>query len=98
MRLHHISGDNVVFLYDHTQPEKPRVGDSYYVREAGSDEALVVQVVALDTFNFPSLGEVLMRQIMEESYGTERVSTYIEAPNAPQVENLGQAAGKIRRR
>jgi uncharacterized protein len=98
MRLHHISGDNVVFLYDHTQPDKPRVGDSYYVREAGSDDALVVQVVALDTFNFPSLGEVLMRQIMEESYGTERVSTYIEAPNAPQVENLGQAAGKIRRR
>lgn len=97
MRLHHISGDEVVFLYDHSEAEKPRVGDSYYVREAGSEQALVVQIVSLETFNFPSLGEVLMRQIMEESYGEERVRTYLEPTNAPQVENLGQAMGKIRR-
>jgi len=98
MRLHHISGDDVTFLYDHSQGDKPRVGDSYYVREAGSTEALVVQVVALETFNFPSLGEVLMRQIMEESYGEGKVRTFLEPTNAPQVENLGQAMGKIRRR
>ncbi len=98
MRLHHISGDNVVFLYDHTLGERPRVGDSYYVREIGADEALVVQIVALETFDFPSLGEVLMRQIMEDSYGAGQVQTFAAPSNAPQVENLGMAQGKIRRR
>ncbi len=98
MRLHHISGDEVVFLYDHSRGAKPRVGDSYYVREVGGDEALVVQMVALETFNFPSLGEVLMRQIMEESYGPGQVQTFVAPANAPQVENLGQAQAKIRRR
>jgi hypothetical protein len=52
MRLHHISGDQVVFLYDHTVGERPRVGDSYYVREMGSEESLVIQIVALETFNY----------------------------------------------
>ena len=98
MRLYHISGDEVVFLYDHSQGEPPRVGDSYFVREIGGEEALIVQVVALETFNYPSLGEVLMRQVMEESYGTGRVQTFATASNAPQVENLGQAQAKIRRR
>ncbi len=59
MRLYHISGDEVVFLYDHSQGDRPRVGDSYYVREVGGEEALVVQIVALETFNYPSLSEVL---------------------------------------
>src|SRR5438093_6774828 len=98
MRLHHISGDQVVFLYDYTLGNRPRVGDSYYVREIGSDQYLVVQIVALETFNYPSLAEVLMRQIMEDSYGANRVQTFAAATNAPQVDNLGQAVGKIRRR
>ena len=98
MRLHHISNDNIVFLYDHTEEECPRVGDNYYVREVGSDNALVVQIVALETFNYPSLAEVLMRQIMEDSYGEYRVQTFAAQNNAPQVDNLGQAIGKIRRR
>jgi len=98
MRLHHISGDNVVFLYDHTEGERPRVGDNYYVREVGSADTLVVQIVALETFNYPSLAEVLMRQIMEDSYGEHRIQTFAAQTNAPQVDNLGQAAGKIRRR
>lgn len=98
MRLHHVSGDEMVFLYDHSQQPQPRVGDSYYVREVGGDEALVVQVVALETFDYPSLSEVLMRQLMEESYGAERVRTFAESSNAPQVDNLGQARAKIRRR
>lgn len=114
MRLHHISGDQVVFLYDHSMGERPRVGDSYYVREiartqeegsrqdvSGPSEnsgvALVVQLVALETFNYPSLNEVLMRQIMEDSYGAEQVQTFVTTSNAPQVDNLGQAIGKIRR-
>jgi hypothetical protein len=98
MRLHHISNDNIVFLYDHTEDECPRVGDNYYVREVGSENALVVQIVALETFNYPSLAEVLMRQIMEDSYGENRVQTFAAQNNAPQVDNLGQAMGKIRRR
>lgn len=98
MRLHHISGDQVVFLYDHTLGERPRVGDSYYVKETGDNQPLVVQIVALETFNYPSLGETLMRQIMEDSYGAGRVQTYAAVTNAPKVENLGQAIGKIRRR
>ena len=114
MRLHHISGDQVVFLYDHSIGERPRVGDSYYIqeiprsRDAKDDElgtksheevgvALVVQLVALETFNYPSLNEVLMRQIMEDSYETEQVQTFLTNANAPQVDNLGQAIGKIRR-
>lgn len=98
MRLHHISGDEIVFVYDHSQDNVLRVGDSYYVREAGGKEALIVQIVALETFNYPSLGEVVMRQIMEESYGPKRVQTFAESSNAPQVDNLGQATAKIRRR
>jgi len=54
--------------------------------------------VALETFNYPSLSEVLMRQIMEESYGPKQVQTFVTPANAPQVENLGQAQAKIRRR
>ena len=98
MRLYHISGDEVVFLYDHSQGDRLRVGDSYYVREIGGEEALVAQIVALETFNCPSLSEVLMRQIMEESYGPKQVQTFVTPANAPQVENLGQAKAKIRRR
>jgi hypothetical protein len=98
MRLHHVSGDEVVFLYDHSQRPQPRVGDSYFVREVGGDQALVVQVVSLETFDYPSLSEVLMRQLMEESYGAERVRTFAESTNAPKVDNLGQARAKIRRR
>jgi uncharacterized protein len=98
MRLHHISGDEIVFIYDHSQETVPRVGDSYYVREVGGEEALVAQIVALETFNYPSLGEVVMRQIMEESYGPKQVQTFAEPSNAPQVDNLGQARAKIRRR
>jgi uncharacterized protein len=98
LRLHHISGDEVVFLYDHTLGDPPRVGDSYYVRETGADQALVVQIVALETFNYPSLAEVLMRQIMEDSYGEGHVQAFVTPANAPQVENLGQAKAKIRRR
>jgi hypothetical protein len=98
VRLHHITSDDVVFLYDHTLGERPRVGDSYYVREFEAPEALVVQIVALGTFDFPSLGEVLMRQIMEDSYGAGHVQTFAAASSAPQVEYLGLAQGKIRRR
>jgi hypothetical protein len=97
MRLHHVSGDEVVFIYDHSQ-ERPRVGDSYYVREVGESEALVVQIVGLESFNYPSLSEVIMRQLMEESYGEEKVSSFLAPANAPQVENLGQTLAKIRRR
>ena len=98
MRLYHISGDEVVFPYDHSQGDRLRVGDSYYVREIGGEEALVVQIGALETFNYPSLGEVLMRQIMEESYGSQQVQAFVTPANAPQVENPGQATAKIRRR
>ena len=98
MRLFQISGDQAIFLYDHASGESPRVGDSYSIRETGSDQALVVQIVALHTFDYPSLAEVLMRQIMEDSYGENRVQTFAAPNNAPQVENLGQAMGKIRRR
>lgn len=98
MKLHHVSGDEVVFLFDHSQGSQPRVGDSYYVREIGSHVALVVQIVALETFDYPSLSEVLMRQLMEASYGEGRVQTFSQPTNAPQVDNLGQARAKIRRR
>lgn len=74
------------------------MGDSYYVREIGGDESLVAQIVALETFDYPSLSEVLMRQLMEASYGEGRVQTFAEPTNAPQVDNLGQARAKIRRR
>lgn len=115
MRLHHINADQVVFLYDHSIGERPRVGDSYYVQEIPrveietsereqlgdqvppSNVALVIQLVALETFDYPSLNEVLMRQIMEDSYGAEQVHTFLTNANAPQVDNLGLAIGKIRR-
>ena len=98
MRLYQIKGDEVVFLYDHNQEDVPRVGDSYYLRQVGSEDALVVQIVSLETFDYPSLGEALMRQVMEESYGAERVQTFAGPSNAPQIENLGRASGKIQRR
>ena len=97
MRLYHISGDRAVFLYDHTQPVLPRVGDNYYATDVGSGQSLVVQVVALETFEFPSLGEVLVRQLMEESYGKGNVQSVATTSKTPQVENLGQAIAKIRR-
>jgi hypothetical protein len=88
MRLHHIEGDDVLFLFDHTQQAPPRVGDSYFVGEVGAgDEGLVVQIVSLETFDYPSLNEVLMRQMMEASYGHGNVQTFAETPNTPRVEN-----------
>src|SRR5689334_20743321 len=99
MRLHHIEGDEVIFLYDHSQQSSPRVGDSYLVREVGgAGEALVTQIVSLETFEYPSLNEVLMRQMMEASYGPGQVQTFAQTPNTPRVENLGEARAKIRRR
>lgn len=99
MRLHHIEGDEVLFLFDHTQQAAPRVGDSYLVGElGGGDEGLIVQIVSLETFDYPSLNEVLMRQMMEASYGAGNVQTFAETPNTPKVENLGEARAKIRRR
>lgn len=100
MRLHNIEGDEVLFLYDHSQGATPRVGDSYLVREIGGQahEALVVQIVSLETFDYPSLNEVLMRQMMEASYGPGQVQTFAHTPNSPRVENLGEARAKIRRR
>jgi uncharacterized protein len=49
MRLERISGSSVSFFFDHQKGEKPRVGDSYYVREVGTQEALVAQVMTLET-------------------------------------------------
>jgi uncharacterized protein len=98
MRLYRISGDEAVFLYDYASGERPRVGDSFYIRDTHGDGALVVQVVALETFAYPSLGEVVMRQMMEDSYGAGRVSAVVDNPNVPQVESLGSCVAKIRRR
>jgi len=98
MRLYQITGDEAVFLYDHTQEDPPRIGDSYCIREFGGQNSLIAQVVALETFNYPSFGEVLMRQVMEETYGAEHVQTFAAPANAPQVENLGLARAKVRRR
>ena len=33
MRLYRISGDETVFLYDYASGERPRVGDSFYIRD-----------------------------------------------------------------
>jgi uncharacterized protein len=98
MRLYHISGAEAVLLYDYGVDERPRVGDSFYVRDAHGDGALVGQVVALETFSYPSLSEVVMRQMMEDSYGAEKVAAVVDNPNAPQVDNLGRCILKIRRR
>src|SRR5437764_15232863 len=99
MRMHHIEGDEILFVFDHTQQTPPRVGDSYLVSEVTAPtEGLVVQIVSLGSFDYPSLNEVLMRQMMEASYGTANVQTFAQTPNAPKVENLGEARAKIRRR
>ena len=49
MRLQQIKGNDATFVVEHDQGEKPRVGDSFYVRETSSREALVVQIMALET-------------------------------------------------
>jgi uncharacterized protein len=98
MRLYRISGDEAVFLYDYASGERPRVGDSFYIHDTHGDGALLVQVVALETFAYPSLGEVVMRQMMEDSYGAGKVTAIVDNPNAPQVESLGSCVAKIRRR
>lgn len=96
--VHEIKGNTVEMLFDPTV-EQLEIGENLLLKEIGSGEGLLAQIIAFSTFAYPAMTEEQIRRIMELTYSPPGGTVHVYEDTGPfNIENLELCRAKIRQR
>lgn len=96
--VHEIKGDTVGLLFDPTA-EHLEIGENLLLKEVGSGEGLLTQIIEFGTFAYPAMTEEQIRRLMELTYSPPGGTLHVyEDTGLFNIENLELCQAKIRYR
>ncbi len=96
--VHEIKGNTVGLLFDPTA-EQLEIGENLLLKEIGSGEGLLAQIIEFSTFAYPAMTEEQIRRIMELTYSPPGGTVHVYEDTGPfNIENLELCRAKIRQR
>jgi DNA helicase HerA-like ATPase len=96
--VHEIKGNTVGLLFDPTV-EQLEIGENLLLKEIGSGEGLLTQIIEFSTFAYPAMTEEQIRHIMELNYSPPGGTIHVyEDTGLFDIENLELCRAKIRQR
>ena len=96
--VHEIKGNTVGLLFDPTV-EQLEIGENLLLKEIGSGEGLLTQIIEFSTFAYPAMTEEQIRRLMELSYSPPGGTIHVyEDTGQFSIENLELCRAKIRYR
>ena len=96
--VHEIKGNTVGLLFDPTV-EQLEIGENLLLKEIGSGEGLLTQIIEFSTFAYPAMTEEQIRRLMELTYSPPGGTLHVyEDTGLFNIENLELCRAKIRQR
>jgi DNA helicase HerA-like ATPase len=96
--VHEIKGNTVGLLFDPTA-EQLEIGENLLLKEIGSGEGLLTQIIEFSTFAYPAMTEEQIRHLMELTYSPPGGVVHVYEETEPfSIENLELCCAKIRYR
>lgn len=96
IQIRQIKGDIVELLFN-PKEEDLRVGENLTLREKGSDQGLIVQIIEFRTVTYPSLLLEMLHLVAEEPQPNTPDLSTLSPEGLPEMSNLKLTIAKIRK-